>query len=294
MFLVRSKTLYVLSFTLVLASAETAFASIQCDALAPERPLESELRAELEGGTGGTLLKALGSVEFEGEFEKVERDILDKYPNADKLHMFGSVIYVLCGLLNSSSLSDVEKFDKFESLTSKWANIGSSVIVDQVQSDDLLQKKSAIESGLRHPDSFIREVAIESALNAKQNSLKSLALKYILLNQKSFGGFLCLDQDPSKRCGVPFSFDIDTTSSQGNSVTFSGEFNGSIYPHEGRDKLSGSGTLSGTKLSVNTEICSLEASFEEGGEFVGAFDCGRFQIGAEAVYGSFPVVLKFY
>jgi hypothetical protein len=93
--------------------------ALNCESLKPAAPIDREIKNYFKG-EANIVSKTLGSGQLENDYKKVEKDVLSKYPNADNLEIWQAFIYVHCQLLNESSLTDEEKFRKFELLIDKW------------------------------------------------------------------------------------------------------------------------------------------------------------------------------
>lgn len=92
----------------------------KCEAIKPVRPVDTEVQNETKA-SANILFKSLGTADFENNYKKLEKNLIDKMPNADRVHIFSSSLYMLCELLFSSSVSDTEKFDRYEKLMDRWA-----------------------------------------------------------------------------------------------------------------------------------------------------------------------------
>jgi hypothetical protein len=88
-----------------------------CDPLKPQAAVNSEISNEIKANAD-TRFK-LASGEFDDQYRKVEQDVLSKYPNADTLYIWKSLIYLDCTLLKTSHFSDAEKQKQFDLLMDK-------------------------------------------------------------------------------------------------------------------------------------------------------------------------------
>jgi len=97
--------------------APGALANPECDALKPQKSkdIEDKFKGKLEGKIGllvGRL--AGGKVSLDGEYSRLEKDVLKDYPKSDKLYVWQNVIYLICIQPNS-------KID-FQKLLDKYLN----------------------------------------------------------------------------------------------------------------------------------------------------------------------------
>lgn len=96
-----------------------AFAQ-DCTPLRPSQPVNTDV-ANKTKADANVLLKSLGSGGIENDYRRIQADVLSQYPNADRVHIWDSFVYMLCTLLRSSTaLSDAEKLDRYQVLVDKW------------------------------------------------------------------------------------------------------------------------------------------------------------------------------
>jgi hypothetical protein len=76
-----------------------ANAADKCDALAPTNAqnVDEKFKGKIEGQIQGIVAKlAGGAASIEGDFEKIETDQLNGYPDSDKLYVWQRIIYLAC------------------------------------------------------------------------------------------------------------------------------------------------------------------------------------------------------
>ena len=96
-----------------------AFAQ-DCGPPRPSQPVNTEV-ADKTKADANVLLKSLGSGAIENDYRRIQADVLSQYPNADRVHVWDSFVYMLCTLLRSSpSLSEAEKLDRYQVLVDTW------------------------------------------------------------------------------------------------------------------------------------------------------------------------------
>jgi hypothetical protein len=94
---------------LAVVTCDFTFAYAQdCEPLKPEQPINSEISNQIKANAN-VLFRQLGSGEFENSSKKTQEDLQSKYPNADRVEIWRSLIYFECTLLKSSHLSDQDK-----------------------------------------------------------------------------------------------------------------------------------------------------------------------------------------
>jgi hypothetical protein len=115
--MMNKKCFYTFSIWLLMPALSYA---LDCKPLEPTKPvlLENEIEGKVEGSLD-VFLKKLGSVEFEGRYKSLEEDLLSKYPKADRLYLWGRLIYLLCTQLDASEQDEDKKFEKLLLLSDK-------------------------------------------------------------------------------------------------------------------------------------------------------------------------------
>ena len=81
---------------------------LDCAVLAPAKPIQSDQIAELQIEAGGLLKKLLsgqGNLSFQG----VAKDLRTDYEQSNEIYKWDSLVYLLCGHLNSAQLSATDK-----------------------------------------------------------------------------------------------------------------------------------------------------------------------------------------
>jgi hypothetical protein len=91
-----------------------------CAPLRPSKLVNTEV-ADRTKAEANVLLRSLGSGTIDNDFKSIEEDLLSKYPNADRLHVWDSFVYMLCTILASSkTLSDDQKLSRYDTLVNEW------------------------------------------------------------------------------------------------------------------------------------------------------------------------------
>lgn len=96
-------------FTLLALYSGCVF-SIEC----PQQPKQtsSEISVDVNASVGR--LKSIGVGELKAKIYKEQKDLLGKYPNADKLYLETMFFSSYCSMLNESSISEKEKLNRIE------------------------------------------------------------------------------------------------------------------------------------------------------------------------------------
>jgi hypothetical protein len=101
------------------APSAYAAAGIDCGPLKPNSGTDRQVEDNVKANAN-ILFKSLGSGQIENGFKIVENDVLNKYPNADRLLLWRSYLYITCSLLaNSAQWTDDQKFEKLLLLIDK-------------------------------------------------------------------------------------------------------------------------------------------------------------------------------
>src|SRR6266851_489539 len=114
----RIRTLLFLTVIAASFSYRTSHAQ-DCNPLMPQAPVNSEVSNQIKANAN-ILTKKLGSVEIDNQFKKVQEDVQSKYPHADTLSIWKSLIYLDCTLLQNSNLPPEEKQKQFLLLMDKF------------------------------------------------------------------------------------------------------------------------------------------------------------------------------
>jgi len=100
-------------------TAMTTLSKIKCPA--PPEQISRDIFVDAKGKLEG--LAALPKASIEGKVSIVSKDLLAKYPNADKLHLATLVMSMTCEhLKNSSTLTDSERLDRVNQLNTQIMN----------------------------------------------------------------------------------------------------------------------------------------------------------------------------
>ena len=102
----------ILTLTFVCLAPEMGLAAVDCSPVKPNTGTDKTIEDNFKGHAE-VILKSLGSGDIENGYKQTEADTLSKYPNADRLLLWRSYIYIACSPLQSSSQwSDDQKFEK--------------------------------------------------------------------------------------------------------------------------------------------------------------------------------------
>jgi hypothetical protein len=109
----------VVGLIILLGFGQACRAEDSCSALRPNPPrdISQEIVGKIDGRLDG-LAKRLLSIggNIDGTYREVSKDVLKDYPNADKLYIWGSTLYIYCVIISGSRMSDSEKLDRIRDL----------------------------------------------------------------------------------------------------------------------------------------------------------------------------------
>lgn len=109
-------TLLAVFVCIAIIIASSPAHALDCRLLRPKGGgnVSEELKGEIDGRIQGMVGRILGvQAEFQGTYLRIEEDVLNKYPNADKLYIWERVIFGFCQSLSESNISDQEKLDQW-------------------------------------------------------------------------------------------------------------------------------------------------------------------------------------
>jgi hypothetical protein len=94
--------------------------ALDCSGLKPEPPKETTTSfvGKLDASVNSLFAKlATAGAKVEGTYSNVAKNVLDEFPNADKLYMWERVLFLQCQLLgDSKTLTDKERLDSITGL----------------------------------------------------------------------------------------------------------------------------------------------------------------------------------
>ena len=98
--------------------------AMDCTPLTPKggSDLTEERKGKINGEIDGLFSRLVSAgIDIDGSFVRIQNDVLKNYPDSSQLYIWERLIFLNCGILDGSSVSDTQKLTQLNSMVEKMS-----------------------------------------------------------------------------------------------------------------------------------------------------------------------------